>query len=138
MKIMEYKKEAELKVTCIANDDDFALFGVSFDDLLDRTEAGFYFLKKIKELAGVNQNIQWTGIAYSLQITSLPNHQVSLTFSERIEDYIANLKHSMAIADEETKKVMSQFIQALEETDEETARKIISHFEKNIRETKAN
>lgn len=133
---MEYRKEADLRVTCIANEDDFALFGITFADLLDRSEGGFRFLRKIKELAGVNQKVEWTNVAYTLQITSLPDKRVSLTFSERIDDYIENLKHSMSIADEETKNVLGQFLQALEETDEESARIMISHFEKNVRETK--
>lgn len=133
---MEYKKESDLKVTCIANEDDFSLFGITFADLVDRTEGGFHFLKKIKELAGINQKVEWTNVAYTLQITSLPNNRVSLTFSERVDDYIENLKHSMSIADEETRKVLGQFLQALEEADEGTARIMISHFEKNVRDTR--
>ena len=133
---MKYTKQADLKVTCIANEDDFALFGITLDDLFERTQNGFHFLKKIKELAGQNQQVTWTNIAYTLQITMLPDNQVSLTFSERIDDYIENLKQSMGLAEGETKKVMGEFIQALEAADEESARTMVSHFEKNIRETR--
>lgn len=115
---MEYKKEAELKVTCIASEDDFSFFGITFDDLLDRTESGFRFLKKAKELAGMSQKVEWTGVAYTLQISMLVDGRVSLTFSERIDDYIDNLKHSMGLADQETVGALEDFIKTLEKTDE--------------------
>lgn len=133
---MEYKKEAELKVTCIASEDDFSFFGITFDDLLDRTESGFRFLKKAKELAGMSQKVEWTGVAYTLQISMLPDGRVSLTFSERIDDYIDNLKHSMGLADHETVGALQDFIKTLEKTDEVNARKLVARFEKNIRENK--
>lgn len=125
-----------MKVTCIADEDDFAFFGITFDDLFERTQNGFRFLKKVKELAGQSQDVTWTNVAYTLQITMLPQNQVSLTFSERIDDYIENLKQSMVIAEGETKSVLAEFIEALEAADEESARIMVSHFEKNIRETK--
>ena len=46
---MEYTKQEDLKVTCIASEEDFSFFGITFDDLLDRTESGFRFLKKAKK-----------------------------------------------------------------------------------------
>lgn len=134
---MEYLKMDELKVTCIATEEDFAFFGITFDDLLERTESGFRFIKKAKELAGINQKVEWTNIAYTLQISMLPDQRVSLAFSERIDDYIESLKHSMGIADAQTSKVLKEFIDALEKADEESARIMVSHFEKNVRETKA-
>lgn len=133
---MKYIKEADLKVTCIANEDDFALFGITFDDLLERTQNGYYFLDKIKALAGQKQGIKWTNVAYTLQISMLPSQEVSLTFSEEIEDYIDNLKKSMGLAEGETKNVLKEFIHALETEDEESARTMVSHFENNIRKTK--
>lgn len=133
---MEYKKEAELKVTCIASEEDFSFFGITFDDLLDRTESGFRFLKKAKELAGMSQKVEWTGVAYTLQISMLMDGRVSLTFSERIDDYIDNLKHSMGLADQETVGALQDFIKTLEKTDEINARKLVARFEKNIRENK--
>ena len=131
---MEYKKEAELKVTCIASEEDFSFFGITFDDLLDRTESGFRFLKKAKELAGMSQKVEWTGVAYTLQVSMLMDGRVSLTFSERMDDYIDNLKHSMGLADKETVGALEDFIKTLEKTDEVNARKLVARFEKNIRE----
>lgn len=130
---MEYIKEGELKVTCIASEDDFSFFGITFDDLLDRTEAGFHFLKKLKELAGQTQKVTWTNIAYTLQIYMLPDGRVSLTFSETIADYIQSLRHSVSIADDMTKSPLETFIETLEQADEETARKLVARFEKNVR-----
>lgn len=130
---MEFKKQAELKVMCIASEEDFAFFGITFDDLLERTESGFRFIRKAKELAGANQGVEWTDTAYTLQIATMPDRRISLTFSETIADYIENLKHSMGLADEETMEPLKEFIDTLEHTDEINARKLVSRFEKNIR-----
>ncbi len=43
---MEYTRQSDLKVTCIATVDDMDFFGITVDDILDRTEAGLHFLKK--------------------------------------------------------------------------------------------
>ena len=131
---MEYTKQEDLKVTCIASEEDFSFFGITFDDLLDRTEGGFRFLKKAKELAGASQKVEWTNTAYTLQISMLPDGRVALVFSETIPDYIENLKHSMVMADQETMEPLTEFIKTLEETDEVNARKLIARFEKNIRD----
>ena len=47
---MEYKRLGDLKVSCIASSDDLDFFGVVLDDLLDRTQQGYQFIKKVKEL----------------------------------------------------------------------------------------
>lgn len=131
---MEYHKKASLKVECIASKDDFEFFGVSLDDVLDRTEAGMHFLRRVKELCGQTQNVNWTNTAYTLNITMLADERVSFEFSECIEDYIISLKHSMAMADEQTLGPLKEFIEALENADEDEARTLVAHFEKNTRE----
>lgn len=95
---MEYHKKADLKVECIATQEDFDFFGITMDDVLDRTEAGMYFLKRAKELCAMTQKVEWTNVAYTLNITMLPDDSVSFEFSECISDYVTSLKHSMAIA----------------------------------------
>lgn len=130
---MEYIKKGDLKVTCIASEDDFSFFGITFDDLLDRTPEGFHFLKKAKELAGKSQKVEWTNIAYTLQISMLLDGRVSLTFSEEIHDYVESLRHSMGMADEATKDSLKGFIDTIEQADEATARKLVARFEKNVR-----
>ena len=130
---MEYYKKADLKVECIATQEDFEFFGITLDDVLDRTEAGMYFLKKAKELCAMTQKVEWTNVAYTLNITMLPDESVSFEFSECIEDYVVSLKQSLAMADEETKGPLEEFISALEEADEEEGRKLVAHFEKNIK-----
>ena len=130
---MKYYKKADLKVECIVSDEDFEIFGVCFADILDRTEAGMNFIKRVKELCAMTQNITWTNIAYTLNISMLPDGRVSLEFSECISDYITSLKHSMAMADEETLDPLKEFIQALEESDEEHARKLVARFEKSVK-----
>lgn len=133
---MEYRKQGELKITCIASKEDLEFFGVTLDDLLDRTQQGYHFIKKVKELAGMNQKVNWTNIAYTLQISMLEEDKISLTYSEQIPDYIESLKHSMVMADNETMGPLQEFIEALEKTDEENARKLVARFEKNVRQTK--
>lgn len=130
---MEYHKKADLKVECIATQEDFDFFGITMDDVLDRTEAGMYFLKKAKELCAMTQKVEWTNVAYTLNITMLPDDSVSFEFSECISDYVMSLKHSLAIADEETRGPLEEFISALEEAGEEEGRKLVAHFEKNIK-----
>ena len=46
---MEYKKKNDLKVECIVSQEDFEFFGITFDDILDRSQAGMRFIKKAKE-----------------------------------------------------------------------------------------
>lgn len=133
---MEYKKQGELKVTCIASKEDLEFFGITLEDLLDRTQQGYHFIKKVKELAGMNQKVSWTNVAYTLQISMLEDEKISLTYSEQIPDYIESLKHSMVMADEETMQPLKEFIAALEQTDEENARKLVARFEKNVRQTR--
>lgn len=131
---MEYHKKADLKVECIASGEDLEFFGVSLDDVLDRTESGMHFLRRVKELCGQTQKIEWTNTAYTLNITMLPDERVSFEFSECIEDYVISLKHSMAMADEQTLGPLQEFIEALENAGEDEARKLVAHFEKNTRE----
>ena len=107
---MEYKRLGDLKVSCIASSDDLDFFGVVLDDLLDRTQQGYQFIKKVKELAGMNQKIVWTNIAYTLQISMLEQGKISLTYSEEIPDYIESLKHSMVMADQATMEPLKEFI----------------------------
>ena len=131
---MEYHKKADLKVECIVSKEDFAFLGASLDDVLDRTEAGMHFLRRVKELCGQTQGVEWTNTAYTLNISMLNDERVSFEFSECIDDYIVSLKHSMAMADEQTLAPLKEFIEALENADEEEARKLVAHFEKNTRE----
>ena len=135
---MEYKRLGDLKVSCIASSDDLDFFGVVLDDLLDRTQQGYQFIKKVKELAGMNQKIVWTNIAYTLQISMLEQGMISLTYSEEIPDYIESLKHSMVMADQATMEPLKEFISTLEKAEEEDARKLVARFERNVRHTKEN
>ncbi len=130
---MIYKKKSDLKVECIVTQEDFAFLGTTLDDILDRTEAGMCFLKRLKKLCAMTQKIEWTHIAYTLNITVLTDGRVSFEFSEHIEDYIRSLKNSLAVADAETSKPLQEFINTLERTDEENARRLIAYFEKSVK-----
>lgn len=130
---MEYRKKADLKVECIASEDDLDFFGVTFGDILDRTPAGMNFLKKAKELCAMTQKVEWTGVAYTLNITMLPGRRVSFEFSECLDDYIAGLRHSLVLADACTRGPIEEFISALENSDEKSGRIMVAHFEQNVR-----
>ena len=54
---MEYTRQSDLKVTCIATVDDMDFFGITVDDILDRTEAGLHFLKKVKSKSSFEASI---------------------------------------------------------------------------------
>lgn len=136
IKGMEYRKKAPLKVECIASQEDFDFFGITFDDIVNRTQAGMRFLKKAKELCAMTQKVEWTNVAYTLNIAMFPDGRTSFEFSECIGDYIVSLKHSLAIADGETKEPLQEFIMALEQADEEDARRLVAHFEDNIKRQK--
>ena len=131
---MEYSKKSDLKVECIVSEEDFDFFGLNFSDILDRTPAGISFIKKVKELCAMTQKVEWTNVAYTLNITMLPQGRVSLEFSECISDYIAGLKNSMVMADEQTKPSLQEFIDTLEKSDEKSARKLVAKFEGNVRD----
>lgn len=130
---MQYEKIEEYKVACIAEPEDFELFGITIEDILNRTQDGFHFLHKIKELAGVNQKIDWTNTAHTLQINMLSEGRVLIVFSETIADYLVSLRQSMKMMSEENKMAMQQLIDALENAEPDTARKMIRLFEQNIR-----
>ncbi len=130
---MEYAKKSDLKVECIVSEDDFDFFGITPDDILERTPAGINFLKKAKDLCAITQKVTWTNTAYTLRITLLSDKRMSLEFSERISDYAASLKNSMQLADEATRQPLKEFIEALETSDEQTARELVARFEKNTR-----
>lgn len=130
---MEYNKKADLKVECIASEEDFDFFGVTLDDVLDRTQAGMHFLKKAKELCAMTQKVVWTNVAYTLNISMLADGRVSFEFSECLADYITSLKHSLAMADDETRGPLEEFISALENADEENGRRLVAHFENNVK-----
>ena len=125
---MEYKRLGDLKVSCIASSDDLDFFGVVLDDLLDRTQQGYQFIKKVKELAGMNQKIVWTNIAYTLQISMLEQGKISLTYSEEIPDYIESLKHSMVMADQATMEPLTEFISTLEKAEEAPSQRTRDSF----------
>ena len=85
----------------------------------------------------MTQKVAWTNVAYTLNITMLADGRVSFEFSECIEDYIVSLRHSLVMADEETRGPLEEFIQALEDADEDEARKLVSHFERNIKDERS-
>jgi hypothetical protein len=133
---VKYKKKSALKVECIASQEDFDFFGVTFDDVLDRTPSGMKFLRRLKELCAMTQKVEWTNVAYTLNITMLSEGRVSFEFSECLEDYIVSLRNSLVMADDETKGSIEDFIRTLENSDEETGRSLVARFERNIREEK--
>lgn len=130
---MVYNKKGDLKVECIVSQEDFAFLGATLDDVLDRTETGVHFLKRLKELCAMTQKVTWTNIAYTLNITMLAEGSVSFEFSECIADYVKSLKNTLVMADKETRPSLEEFITTLEHLDEESGRRLVAHFEQSIK-----
>ena len=84
----------------------------------------------------MTQKVEWTNVAYTLNITMLPGSRVSFEFSECIADYIAGLKHSLVMADSETRGPIEDFIRTLEHSGAEDGRRLIAHFEQNVKDVK--
>ncbi len=130
---MVYNKKGDLKVECIVSQEDFSFLGATLDDVLDRTETGVHFLKKLKELCAMTQKVKWTNVAYTLNITMLAEGNISFEFSECIADYVKSLRNTLVMADEETKPPLEEFITTLEHSDEESGRRLVAHFEQSIK-----
>lgn len=130
--MMKYVEHEKYKVTCVLEQSEMFCYGVSLDDILSRTPAGWNCLRILKEKAMSVTDYEWPGCAYSSQIEARSNGDVAITFSETIEDFVYNLRQSLMIADS-ADKGLAEFINTIESSDEETARSLIRRFEANVR-----
>lgn len=129
MKFVELEK---YKVKCILEESELFAYGATLDDILSRRPGTFEFMRLIKQEVLKATDYSWPGCAFSSQIEVCENGSLAITFSETVDDFIYNLKQT-AVIDESSSRVINDLASVIEESDEETARKIIRRFEENVR-----
>lgn len=130
---MHIVEEAQYKVSCHVDRKDLRLHGITLDDLINRTPLGNMFIKKAAELSKAGTDYEWPGCAMSMQIDFYPD-EVVLVFSERIDDYIYNLRQSVLALPKEQAANLDKMVVMISMAQEEEAREIIRKFESNVRE----
>jgi hypothetical protein len=130
---MHIVEEDLYKVSCRIDRVDMRQHGITLDDLMNRSPLGRLFLRKASELAKESTDYEWPGCAYSMQMDIYKN-EVVVVFSERIDDYIYNLRSSMAALPKEQAAQMEKMIAFISMSEEAEARDIIRRFEENVRE----
>ncbi len=131
---MHIVEEDTYKVSCHIDRRDLKAHGITADDIINRTPLGRLFIKKAAELAKESTEYEWPGCAYSMQIDMYADDFV-LVFSERIDDYIYNLRQSMLALPKEQACLLDKMIVMVSMAEEEEAREIIRKFEANVRES---
>lgn len=131
---MHIVEEDTYKVSCHIDRRDLRAHGITADDIINRTPLGGLFIKKAAELSKESTNYEWPGCAFSMQIDMYADDFV-LVFSERIDDYIYNLRQSMLALPKEQAGLLDKMIVMISMAEEEEARRIIRNFETNVRES---
>ncbi|MBQ8085640.1 MAG: adaptor protein MecA [Lachnospiraceae bacterium] len=131
---MHIVEEDLYKVSCRIDRLDLRQHGITLDDLMNRTPLGRMFIKKAAEIAKASTEYEWPGCAYSMQM-DIYNNDVVMVFSERIDDYLYNLRTSVAALPKEQADQLEKMIAFISMAEEEEAREIIQRFERNIRES---
>lgn len=131
---MESFEIEKYKVSVKVSDEEVSEFGITIDDILERSPKGWEYLRKLKEYAVSTTKYQWPGCGYSSEMKIIPGGIV-ITFSETVSDYLKGLKNSQKIADHGS-ILLRELIKRIEEVSEDEARKIIRDFEQSIREVR--
>lgn len=131
---MEFRKEETYKATCIVEQTDLTSFGLTPDDIFERSDRGREFIGMCRDLTMKNIKEEWTGCAFSMQMSAYQNGDIALTFSETIEDFVHGLQQSLQIAgDGANAEMLSRLIHEINARDEEGARTLIRDFEANMK-----
>ena len=129
---MHIVEEDLYKVSCRIDRLDLRQHGISLDDLMNRSPLGLMFLKKACELAKESTGYKWPDCAYSMQM-DIYNNDVVVIFSERIDDYLYNLRTSVAALPKEQADSLMKMIAFISMAEEDEARDMIRRFEENVR-----
>lgn len=129
---MHIEELDQYKVACHISRRDMKENGIIMDDIVNRTPLGHMFFQRVSELAKSHSPYEWPNCAHSMQIEFYPD-EVVLILSERIEDYVYNLKQTVQVLPEDQKEDFEKLIQMIQMSEEEEARGIIRNFEKNIK-----
>jgi hypothetical protein len=129
---MHIVEEDVYKVACHIDRQDLKANGITAEDILNRTPLGHIFIQKAARLAKESTDYEWPGCAMSMQIDMYSNDFV-LVFSERIDDYLYNLRQSMLALPKEQADMLDKMIVMISMADEDEARSLIRNFEENVR-----
>ena len=129
---MHIVEEDLYKVSCRVDRQDMRQHGITLDDLMNRTPLGKMFLKKASELAKESTDYEWPGCAYSMQM-DIYNSEVVVVFSERIDDYLYNLRTSVAALSGKQAEQMEKLIAFISMAEENEARDMIRRFEESVK-----
>ncbi|MDD5949994.1 MAG: adaptor protein MecA [Lachnospiraceae bacterium] len=130
---MHIEEVERYKVACHVSRKDLRLHGIMVEDLVNRTPLGRMFIGKASELSKDSTEYDWPGCAFSMQMEFYPD-DIILIFSERIDDYIYNLRQTEMTLPQEQAEEFGKMINLISMSEEEEARRIIRNFEKNVRE----
>lgn len=129
---MHIVEEDKFKVACQVDRRDLKLHGITLDDLVNRTPLGQLFIKNAAEISKESTDYEWPGCALSMQMDFYTNGVV-LLFSERIEDYVYNLRQSVLALPKAQAEQLDKMIVMISMAEEDEAREIIRNFEQNIK-----
>ncbi|MCM1157722.1 MAG: adaptor protein MecA [Bacteroidales bacterium] len=129
---MHIVEEARYKVSCRVERIDLKAYGIVMEDLLNRTPLGNLFIRKAAELAKASTDYEWPGCAMSMQMDFYRDSLV-LIFSERLDDYLYNLRQSLSALPREQADNLDKMITMISMAEEEEARGIIREFEQNVK-----
>lgn len=129
---MHIEETDQYKVVCYVDRKDMREHGIQLGDLVNRTPLGRMFITKVSKLCKESTSYEWPDCAYSMQIDVYPD-SIGLVFSERIDDYLYNLRQSMAALPKEQAQQLDKMIVMISMAEEEEAREMIRKFEHNVR-----
>ena len=129
---MHIEEIDQYKVVCYVDCKDLREHGIQLEDLVNRTPLGRMFIGKASKLCKESTSYEWPGCAYSMQIDVYPD-SIGLVFSERIDDYLYNLRQSMAVLAKKQAEQLDKMIVMISMAEESEAREMIRKFEDNVR-----
>lgn len=129
---MHIVEEDTYKVACHVDRADLRQHGITMDDLIGRTPLGQMFIKKAAELSKDSTEYEWPGCGFSMQMDFYSN-DIVLIFSERIEDFVYNLRQTAQALPGEQAELFDGMLVRIAMAGEEEAREIIRSFENNVK-----
>lgn len=130
---MHIEEIERYKVACYVTRVDLKQHGITIEDLVDRTPLGQMFIKKAVELSKGCTEYEWPHCAYSMQMEFYPQ-EIALIFSERVDDYIYNLRQTAMVLSGEQAAQFQHLVDVICVSEEEEARELIRSFEENMRQ----
>lgn len=128
---MHIVEEDRYKISCHVDRQDLRQHGITVDDLINRTPLGYMFIKKAGEISKESTGYEWPGCGLSMQMDFF-REDIVLIFSERIEDFVYNLRQTATTLPKEQAEFLNELIRMIAGAPEEEARKIIRNFEQNV------